>query len=353
VRYPLEFLNLFDYETAAVGRMKAPVFEYYAGGSADNLTLRDNRAAFERLRLRPRVLVDVADVDPAIEILGHRESMPVLIAPTAMARLAHPDGELAIGRAAARAGVTQVLSSLSTYSIEEVAGAGANNWFQLYVYKDRAISEHLIHRAEEAGYRALMVTVDLPVPGLRENLTRSGFDPSGLTMSNFTEVARGRQEGGFFAYIEDNLDASLTWDDIEWLRSITDLPVLVKGVLRADDAVRAVEAGVAGIVVSNHGGRQLDTAIATIDALADVAAAVDGRCEVLLDGGVRRGTDIVKALARGARAVLVGRPLLWGLAVAGESGAYDVLEMLRAEVENALALCGAPSPGELPPHLVT
>jgi 4-hydroxymandelate oxidase len=348
----VQLLNLRDYEAAAAAHMEAPAFEYYAGGSADSFTLNDNQAAFDRLRLRPRVLIDVSGVDSSVEVLGHRESMPVMIAPTAMARLAHPDGEMAIARAAARAGVTQVLSSLSTYSIEEVAAEGANTWFQLYVYKDRAISEHLIRRAETAGYRALMVTVDLPVPGLRENLTRSGFDPSGLTMSNFTEVARDHQEGGFFTYIEDNLDASLTWDDIEWLQSITDLPVLVKGVLRADDAIRAVEVGVAGIVVSNHGGRQLDTTMATIDALPDVARAVDGRCEVLLDGGVRRGTDVVKALALGARAVLVGRPLLWGLAVEGEPGADHVLGMLRAEIDNALALCGAPSVGELPPDLV-
>ncbi|MDH3260560.1 MAG: alpha-hydroxy-acid oxidizing protein [Acidimicrobiia bacterium] len=333
--------------------MEPALFEYYAGGSADNLTLRDNRTAFERLRLNPRVLVDVSAVDPSVEVLGHRESMPVMVAPTAMARLAHPDGELAIARAAARAGVTQVLSSLSTYSIEEVAGAGANTWFQLYVFKDRAISEHLVRRVEAAGYRALVLTVDLPVPGLRENLTRSGFDPSDLTMSNFTEVMKGHQEGGFFTYIHDNFDGSLTWDDVEWLHSITDLPMVVKGVLRADDAVRAVEAGVAGVLVSNHGGRQLDTAIAGIDALPAIAAAVDGRAAVFVDGGIRRGTDVVKALALGARAVLVGRPLLWGLAVGGESGAADVLAMLRAEVENAMALCGVPSVTDLPPDLVT
>jgi 4-hydroxymandelate oxidase len=345
-------LNLFDYEAAAAGNMEAPLFEYYAGGSADNLSLRDNRAAFERLRLCPQVLVDVSEVDASIEVLGHRESMPVMIAPTAMARLAHSDGELAISRAAARAGITQVLSSLSTYSIEEVAGTGANTWFQLYMFKDRTISEHLIRRVEAAGYKALMLTVDLPVPGLRENLTRSGFDPSDLTMSNFTEITQGHQEGGFFAYIHDNFDASLTWNDVDWLRTITDLPIVVKGVLREDDALRAVDAGVDGIVVSNHGGRQLDTAIAGIDALPAIAAAVEGSCQVFLDGGVRRGTDVVKALALGARAVLVGRPVLWGLAVAGETGTYNVLEILRAEVENALALCGAPTVADLPTHLV-
>lgn len=332
--------------------MEAPLFEYYAGGSADNLSLRDNRAAFERLRLRPQVLVDVSEVDASIEVLGRRESMPVMIAPTAMARLAHSDGELAIARAAARAGITQVLSSLSTYSIEDVGETGANTWFQLYMFKDRTISEHLIRRVEAAGYKALMLTVDLPVPGLRENLTRSGFDPSDLTMSNFTEITHGHQEGGFFAYIHDNFDASLTWNDVEWLRTITNLPIVVKGVLRADDALRAVDAGVAGIVVSNHGGRQLDTAIAGIDALPAIATAVEGSCQVFLDGGVRRGTDVVKALALGARAVLVGRPVLWGLAVAGETGTYNVLEILRAEVENALALCGAPTVADLPTHLV-
>ncbi len=192
----MQLLSLFDYEVAAAERMPAPSFEYYAGGSADNLTLRDNRAAFERIRLNPRVLVDVSEIDSTVTVLGHQESMPVLIAPTAMARLAHPDGELAIARVAAQAGITQVSSSLSTYSIEEVARAGTGGWFQLYVFKDRSISEHLVRRVEAAGYRALMVTVDLPVPGLRENLTRSGFDPSELTMSNFTEVMKGHQEGG-------------------------------------------------------------------------------------------------------------------------------------------------------------
>ena len=348
----MQLLNLFDYETAAAERLEAPAFEYYAGGSADNLTLADNRAAFERLRLNPRVLVDVSEIDSSVEILGNRESMPVLIAPTAMARLAHPDGELAIARAAARAGITVVLSSLSTYSMEEVADIGAGAWFQLYVFKDRSISEHLVRRAKSAGYRALMLTVDLPVPGLRENLTRSGFDPSGLTMSNFTEVTKSHQEGGFFTFIHDNFDASLTWDDVAWLRSITDLPIVVKGVLRADDARRAVDAGVAAIVVSNHGGRQLDTAVAGIDALPAVAQAVGDRCEVLVDGGIRRGTDVVKALSLGARAVFVGRPILWGLAVAGEPGVTDVIEILHAEVHTALALCGAPSATELPPDLV-
>lgn len=345
-------LNLLDYEMAAADLMAGASFEYYAGGSADNLTLADNRSAFARLRLNPRVLVDVSSIDTSVKVLGHRESMPVLIAPTAMARLAHPDGELAIARAAARAGVTQVLSSLSTYSIEEVAEVGGRAWFQLYVFKDRSISEHLVRRVEAAGYRALMLTVDLPVPGLRENLTRSGFDPSGLTMSNFTEVMKGHQEGGFFTFIHDNFDASLTWDDVGWLSSITKLPIVVKGVLRADDARRAVESGVAAVVVSNHGGRQLDTAIAGIDALPAVAEAVAGQCEVLVDGGIRRGTDVVKALALGAGAILIGRPLLWGLAVAGEQGAADVLNLLRSEVENALALCGAPSATDLPPALV-
>ena len=349
----MQQLNLHDYELAAIDRISAASFEYYAGGVADNLTLQDNRAAFERLRLNPRVLVDVSQINMSVDVLGIRESMPVLIAPTAMARLAHPDGELAIARAAAQAGITQVLSSLSTYSIEEVAAVGGQTWFQLYVFRDRSISEHLVRRAEAAGYQALMLTVDLPVPGLRENLVRSGFDPSELTMSNFTEVMKDHQEGGFFAFIHDNFDASLTWDDVGWLSSITDLPIVVKGILRADDARRAVDAGVAAIVVSNHGGRQLDTAIAGIDALPAVVQAVGDQCEVLVDGGIRRGTDVVKAVALGAGAVLVGRPLLWGLAVAGERGAADVLSMLRAEVENALALCGAPSLAEIPPGLVT
>ncbi len=345
-------MNLFDYEKAATGRMETPHFEYYAGGSADNLTLRDNRAAFERLRLLPRVLRDVSRVDLSTAVLGRTEAMPVLIAPTAMARLAHDAGELAVARAARAAGITQVLSSLSTYSIEDVGEIGGNSWFQLYVYRDRSITEHLVARAEEAGFRAIVLTVDVPVTGLRENLHRVGFDPSGLVMSNFVEVNRDRQEGGFFDYAAENFDPSLTWADVEWLGSICSLPIVVKGVLHPDDARRAVDAGAGAIIVSNHGGRQLDSAVATIDALPGVAAAVDGRCEVLMDGGVRRGTDVVKALALGARAVLVGRPILWGLAVDGEAGVADVLEILRSETANALALCGAASTSAVPDDLV-
>lgn len=298
------------------------------------------------------MLNDVADVDLSTTVLGRVEAMPILIAPTAMARLAHESGELAVARAAYAAGITQVLSSLSTYSIEEVAEVGGNSWFQLYVYRDRTITEHLVARAEEAGFKAIVLTVDVPVTGLRENLLRVGFDPSGLVMSNFTAVNRDRQEGGFFDYAAENFDPSLTWSDVEWLASLSELPVVVKGVLHPDDARRATDAGVGAIIVSNHGGRQLDTAISGIDALPGVVEAVDGRCEVLVDGGVRRGTDVVKALALGARAVLVGRPILWGLAVNGEAGVADVLGMLRAESANALALCGASSVHRLPDGLV-
>ena len=308
-----------------------------------------NREAFERIALLPRVLVDVGERETSVELLGRRHALPLLVAPMAFAKLAHPSGEAAIARAAGEAGVTVTLSTLATTSIEEVAAAAsAPLWFQLYVFRDRAVTRSLVERAEAAGYEALVLTVDAPVLGRRERDARNRFVlPDGLFAENLvSEEQRSLPAGegsGLEAFFNSQLDASLTWADVDWLRSITRLPVLVKGVLRADDAKLAVEHGAAGVIVSNHGGRQLDTALAAIDALPAVAAAVDGRVALLMDGGVRRGTDILKALARGADAVLVGRPLLWGLAVDGEAGAAAVLRILREEFELAMALCGCAS----------
>jgi 4-hydroxymandelate oxidase len=297
-------------------------------------------AAFGRWRLRPRVLVDVGTIDPSTTLLGARVAMPVGLAPVARQGLLHPDGEVAVARAAARAGVVHCLSTMSSRSLEEVAAAGSPpRWFQLYVHKDRGVSRSLVERAAAAGYAAIVLTVDFPVPGYREGERRSGFalEPGGL--GNFPDLGRGEEFLPLMAALHDQ---RLTWDDLGWLRGLSTLPLVLKGILTAEDARLAVEHGAAGIVVSNHGGRQLDRTPAAIDALPDVVAAVDGRAEVYVDGGVRRGTDVLVALALGARAVFVGRPHAFALAHGGEAGVGRMLALVRDELENAMALLGTP-----------
>jgi 4-hydroxymandelate oxidase len=291
--------------------------------------LRENVAAFGRWVLRPRMLVDVSQTTAATSVLGTEVTFPVLVAPMAFQGLAHADGERAMAQGAAAAGTIMCLSTLSTLSLEEAAEAApaAPRWFQLYWGPDRGKVRDLLARAEAAGYLAIVVTVDLPEVGRRERDLRTGF----VTPTSLSQVT----------------DNSLTWRDLEWLRAQTALPVLIKGILIAEDAVLATEAGVDGIVVSNHGGRQLDGVAASLDALPEVVEAVGDRAEVLVDGGVRRGTDVVKALALGAKAVLVGRAALYGLAVDGAAGVERVLTLLREEVELALALCGCASPADV------
>lgn len=320
---------------------------YYAGGANDEVSLRDADRAWERFRLRPRVLVDVSAVDTRTTVLGTPLAVPVLTAPCALNQLAHPDGERAVARAAAAAGVIQVLSTASSVGLEEVAAeVAAPRWFQLYCYRDRAITTDLVHRAEAAGYGAICLTVDLPVLGRREREVRVSFSaPAGITMRNLERYASDvmTAQAGASAlahYVANQWDASLTWDVVPWLRSITRLPVVLKGILTREDAALAVEHGAQAVIVSTHGGRQLDRVVASADALAEVVAAVDGRADVLVDGGIRRGTDVLVALALGARAVLIGRPYLWGLAVDGEAGVAQVLQLLRDEVALAMALSG-------------
>jgi 4-hydroxymandelate oxidase len=283
--------------------------------------------------------------------------MPVLIAPTAFHRLAHPDGELATARAAGGAGTLMVASTIATCALEEIAKVATGPlWFQLYAYKDRALTRNLIHRAEAAGYRALCLTVDTPLLGSRERDRRNGFTlPDGIRMGNFEDAGFEVATLGesFHAYVLRQLDASLTWDVVEWLRGETRLPLILKGIVAPEDGALAAERGVDGIVVSNHGGRQLDGAEGTLRALPRVVDAVAGRAEVFVDGGVRRGTDVVKALALGARAVLIGRPALWGLAAAGEEGVARVLRMFREELTLAMALCGCPDVGSIDRSFVT
>ena len=345
--------NLAEYEAAARAVLPGQVYDYFAGGADDETTLRWNREAYRRLLLRPRVLVDVNRVDTSVELLGERLALPVLLAPTAFQRLAHPDGELASARAAAAAGTLLVASTLATYPLEAIAGAAEGRlWLQLYVFRDRALTRELVERAERAGCRAICLTVTVPVQGNRERDARNAFRlPDGVEMANFAGLRQARfpsvTASGLDAFIAREFDPALTWEAVAWLRSITTLPVVLKGVTAAEDAVLAVEHGAAAIVVSNHGGRQLDGAEPTLWALPRVADAVAGRVPVLVDGGIHRGTDVLKALCLGARAVLIGRPYLWGLAVGGRAGVERVLALVRAELERALALMGRPTTSSL------
>ena len=328
-------INVFEYEALAQSKMGPAHWDFFAGGSDDEVTLRSNRAALERIRLRPRVLVDVSMIDTRTSVLGTPVSMPLLVAPTAMHCLAHPEGECATAQAAGRANTIMIASTTATRSLEEIAQAASGPlWFQLYVYPSLQFAEQLVHRAESAGYRAIVLTVDLPTLGNREKDRRNNvvIPPPPFFEANFVGLEKSGQEW-----------VTLTWESLSWLRSITPLPILLKGILTAEDALLAIEHGMDGIIVSNHGGRQLDTAIASIEALPEIVGAVAGRCEVYFDGGIRRGTDVLKALALGALAVLVGRPVLWGLAANGAEGAYNVLEILRKELELAMALSGRPT----------
>jgi len=324
-------VNIWDYERLAEDKLDANAHAYFAGGAGDEVTLRDNVAAFERRKLRPRVLVDVAEVSTVTTVLGTEIALPVVIAPLAMQRLAHPDGEEATARAAAAAGTIMCLSSAATCAPAELSEG--QRWFQIYVWRPRTKTEAAIEQAVASGYSALVLTVDVPYLGRRERDVRVGFSvPENLIV-----------QGDLFG---EGFDASVSWRDLEWLAGYG-LPVVVKGLLTAEDAELACEHGAAAVVVSNHGGRQLDGVSATLDVLEEVVDAVGGRAEVLLDGGVRRGTDVLKALALGAGAVLIGRAMVWGLAVGGEKGVADVLRMFRKEVELGLALLGCTSPAEV------
>ena len=357
----MDFLNLHEVEALARAALPAQTYDYFAGGANDEVTLLANRRAFEALALRYRVLVDVSRRDCSTTLLGARVEAPIVVAPMAFQRLAHPEGELATTRAAAGLGLAMTASTFSTCPLEEVRAAGRGPlWFQLYVNQDRGITAELVERAAAAGYQALVLTADVPEIGRRERDERNGFRiPPELRAANFatprSAALRADLEAGgsgLAAFIRTMRDPGFTWKDLEWVRGLSDLPLVLKGIVRADDARRAVDAGAAGIVVSNHGGRQLDTAIPSLEALPGVVEAAGDRALVMLDGGIRRGTDVVKALALGARAVMVGRPVLWGLAVAGEAGVRRVLELLRDELDLAMALAGAASLSDLSPDLL-
>ena len=339
-----QLLNVWDYEAAATELLDDGAHGYYAGGAGDEVTLRDNVEGFRRWVLRPRVLVDIADCSTRTTVLGQEIAMPLIVAPVAFQRVAHPDGEIGMATAARDAGTIMCLSTLATTSLVEVAATGAPRWFQLYVFQDEGITRDLVARAKDAGFTAIVLTVDTPTLGRRERDLRSGFTiPENIAIA---ELGTGgvTPHGAL-----EMMSRSVTWRDAERLAGYSELPVLLKGVVTSEDAHLACEHGAAGVVVSNHGGRQLDGAAATIDSLPEVAAAIDGRIEVLVDGGIRRGADVVKALALGARAVLAGRAPLWGLVVGGEAGARRVLDLLHDEIRLALQLSGCASPADVTP----
>jgi len=341
------FLNVADYEREAERLLEPGAFGYFAGGAGDERTLRDNVDGYSRWQLRPRVLVNVGTVTTETTVLGGEVSMPLLVAPTAFQRLAHADGELATARAAAAAGTIMCQSTLSSVTPAELAkGApGGRRWFQLYWSNDRGFTADLLAAVAEAGFEALVLTVDFPAAGRRERDLRAAFAlPDDLQTPNIP----GRlQRSDFHAALGEIVDTTLSWRDLEWLREHCRLPLLLKGILTSEDALLAVEHGADSVIVSNHGGRQLDGVAASIDALPEVVEAVGERAEVLLDGGVRRGTDVLKALALGAKSVLTGRAIVWGLAVGGERGVLEVLELLRAEIALGLTQLGCASPAEL------
>jgi 4-hydroxymandelate oxidase len=352
------FESLDQLEALAKGRMSGMAFDYIRSGAEDEVALHGNRVGFAKMRLRPRVLVDVSGVTLETEILGTSVRMPILVAPTGFHRLANPEGEAATAQGAHDAGTIYTASTIATTSLEDIAQASAGpKWFQLYVFRDRDITEQMIKRAKKAGYKAIVFTVDVPVLGRRERDIRNKFHlPPEFKMGNFDVGALASKmgnESSLAAFIATQFDASLTWDAIRWVKKVSGLPVLVKGVLRADDAELAAKNGADGIIVSNHGGRQLDYSVSSIDALPEVVAAAGNKVPIILDGGIRRGTDVLKALCLGARSVMIGRPSLWGLAIGGRAGVKAVLEHLRMETLTSMKILGAANLGELRPDFVS
>jgi isopentenyl diphosphate isomerase/L-lactate dehydrogenase-like FMN-dependent dehydrogenase len=346
---PDGLINVADFARAAEERLEPGVAGYFFGGAGDEVTLAESVAAWRHWRLRPRALAGHDAWETRSQLLGGEVSMPILVAPVAYQRLVDPEGEVAMARAAAEAGTVMCLSTLATTRPAEVAAAvpEGRRWFQLYCFRDEGVTRALAEEAVGAGFEAIVVTVDAPRGGRRERDLRTGFEiPAGLGVPS-VQAALGSERAVTIEETFALMDPAWDWDDLAALASAAEAPVLVKGVLTAEDAALAVAHGAAGVVVSNHGGRQLDCALATADALPEVVDAVEARVPVLVDGGIRRGADVAIGLALGADAVLVGRPALWGLAVGGEEGARRVLELLRAELELTLALCGCAGPAEL------
>jgi 4-hydroxymandelate oxidase len=343
-----------ELERAARERLSEAAWDFFRGGADDEQTLRWNREALARVPLWPRVCVDVSRRSLACTVLGQPIALPVLVAPVAMQRLAHPGGEPEAARGAHAAGTIFVAPTVATASLEEVQAASPGpKWFQLYPHRDRGLTRALVERARAAGYRALVVTLDTPLLGRRVESAHSPLKlPDGVTLSHLFDGEELLDDAARGARIDGRHDPSFGWRDLERVVAEAGLPVVAKGILRADDAARAIDAGVRAIAVSNHGGRQLDGAPAAIEALPRVAERAAGRVELMMDGGVRSGTDVVRALARGARAVMVGRPAMWGLAVGGAAGVAQLLALLGDELDRAMALCGCPTVESIGPDLL-
>ncbi|ATL69929.1 alpha-hydroxy acid oxidase [Nocardia terpenica] len=343
----MTYLCLADLEHAARDVLPAEIWDFLAGGSGAEASLVANRTALERIFVIPRMLRDLTGSTTEVELLGRRSALPMAVAPVAYQRLLHPSGELATARAARDAGIPYTICTLSSITLEEIAAVGGRSWFQLYWLRDEKRSLELVRRAEDCGCEAIVFTVDVPWMGRRLRDMRNGFAlPESVTAANFDAgAAMHRSTLGVSAVADHTARefAPATWDTVAEVRAHTDLPVVLKGILAVEDACRAVDAGVDGIVVSNHGGRQLDGAVPGIEMLGEIAAAVSGGCEVLLDGGIRSGTDILKAIALGASGVLVGRPVMWGLATAGRQGARQVIDLLAVELRDAMGLAGCDS----------
>jgi len=335
----LAVLSLRDLADAARERLDPAVYDYFAGGAEDEITLRANEDAFARIGLVPRVLRGIGERRLGLELLGCPISLPVVIAPTAFHRLAHPEGEIATALAAAASGTIFIAGTAATTAIEDITATGAPVWFQLHVQPDRGFTEALVRRAEKAGCRALVVTLDSPVPGRRERDLRNGFGdlPAGLVCENMREP----QPDGTWGLARDiEFAADLSWADLARLRELTGLPLVLKGITHPDDAQRAIELGAAALIVSNHGGRQLDGAQSSIAALPAIVDAVGKSIEVHLDGGIRSGQDVVRALALGARGTYIGRAFLYGLGAMGEAGVHRCLQIIGNELDLTMAFCG-------------
>ena len=352
-------VNLSEFEALARKALRGPVFDHLSGGTDDEVALQENIEAFRRIQIIPRVLRDVTNRNLSATVLGQSISFPVILAPVTCLRRFHAQGELAAARAASAAGTIFTVSTGACYGLDEIAKASPGPfWLQLYAYRDKGITKGLVQRAEAVGHSAICLTADVPVGGRRErDLRNQYFYPKAMLYKNLTGLGlKGlspqMSDEELLAFSARELTVALTWEYLEWLKSITKLPILLKGILSTEDALRAVSSGMQGIVVSNHGGRQLDRAPAAIDVLQEIAAAVDGRMEILLDSGVRRGTDVLVALALGAKAVLLGRPYAWALAANGEKGVSQALAMLREEFDIAMALAGCASVAEISASLV-
>lgn len=347
----MDLISIEDYENEAKRKLEKGSLGYYRSGAGDELTLGLNKSCFNRLRIRPRFLRDISNRDLSCKIFGDKINLPIGICPTAMQKLAHPDGEVANARAAEKAGIIFTLSTIATSSIEDVAKGAPNciKWFQLYIYKDREITKNLIRRAEAANFKAIVLTVDAPIFGLRRADIRNNFGlPSHLKFANFeddksngvVDIEKDEKISGINKYVTNQFDPTLNWNDLKWLVKFTKLPVLVKGILTREDAILSVEFGASGIIVSNHGARQLDSVPAAIEALPEIVEAVGNRALVFIDGGITQGTDIFKALAIGAKMVFFGRPAIWGLAVNGQKGVENVIEIMKKELDITMALTG-------------